>query len=103
MTELLSWNVLAPAYALPGRYAGVPADHLAAATRVPRLRVQLAGLLPTVDVLALQEVDAELAGWLRLLPGAAVAYRQRPGSMFILPDAAIPSDHASICAVLHPV
>ncbi len=80
MTEVLSWNVLAPAYALPGRYAGVPADHLAAATRVPRLRDQLAGLLPNVDVLALQEVDADLAGWLRGLPGAAVAYRQRPRS-----------------------
>ena len=41
MLRLATWNVLAPAYALPHRYAGVAPDDLAPETRTPRVHARL--------------------------------------------------------------
>ncbi len=80
MLRLATWNVLAPAYALPHRYAGVAADDLAPATRTPRVHARLRALLADCDVVAVQEADAELVGWLRDGVGASVVHAPRPSS-----------------------
>ena len=79
MLRVATWNVLAPSYAHQSRYAGVAPDDLAAAARVPRVRARIRELLEGCDVVALQEVDADLVGWLRD-SGASVVHAPRPTS-----------------------
>lgn len=81
MLTLATWNVLAPAYAVPSRYEGVPADHLEAQHRTPRVQARLDALLDGCDVVAVQEADHDLVGWLREEAGASVLYAPRPSSV----------------------
>lgn len=78
--RLATWNVLAPSYAHQSRYVGVAPDDLVAATRVPRVRTRILGLLDDADVVALQEVDADLVSWLHDVAGASVVHAPRPSS-----------------------
>jgi endonuclease/exonuclease/phosphatase family metal-dependent hydrolase len=78
--RLATWNVLAPSYAHQSRYAGVAPDDLAAASRVPRVRARILGLLADCDAVALQEADDDLVTWLRGEAGASVAHAPRPAS-----------------------
>ena len=80
MLRVASWNVLAPSYAHQSRYAGVLPDDLAAAARVPRVRARVRALLADADVVALQEVDADLVTWLREDVAASVVHAPRPTS-----------------------
>lgn len=81
MLRLATWNVLAPAYALPHRYAGVALDDLLAETRLPRVHARLEGLLAEHDVVALQEADADLVAWLRDDVQASVVHAPRPSAV----------------------
>jgi endonuclease/exonuclease/phosphatase family metal-dependent hydrolase len=76
--RLATWNVLAPAYARPHRYAGVLPDDLAPGTRMPRVRSQLRDLLEHCDLVAVQEADADLVSWLRDEAGASLVHAPRP-------------------------
>ena len=80
MLRLATWNVLAPAYALPHRYAGVAPDDLAPGTRTPRVHARLRNLLDECDVVAVQEADADLVDWLRDVVRASVVHAPRPAS-----------------------
>jgi len=77
--RVATWNVLAAAYALPQRYAGVPPDDLDAQFRMPRVEARIDSLLDSCDVVALQEVDGDLAAWLRDV--ASVVHAPRPSSI----------------------
>ncbi len=81
MITVATWNVLAPAYALPNRYPGVPTDHLATDPRSPRVRERLDDLLGRCDVVAVQEADRELVAWLVEQAGADVVHAPRPSSV----------------------
>lgn len=81
MLTLATWNVLAPAYALPTRYEGVPSDLLEAPHRTPRVHARLEALLDRCDVVAVQEADLDLVGWLREVAGASVLHAPRPSSV----------------------
>ncbi|MDA8434689.1 MAG: endonuclease/exonuclease/phosphatase family protein [Actinomycetales bacterium] len=80
MLRLATWNVLAPAYALPHRYAGVAPDDLAPETRTPRVHARLRELLAECDVVAVQEADADLVEWLRDVVRASVVHAPRTSS-----------------------
>ena len=80
MLRLATGNVLAPAYALPHRYAGVAPDDLAPGTRTPRVHARLRDLLAECDVVAVQEADAELVSWLSEEAGASVVHAPRPSA-----------------------
>ena len=81
MLQLATWNVLAPAYALPHRYAGAALDDLVAEARVPRVHERLARLLADCDVVALQEADSALVAWLRDEAAASVVHAPRPSAV----------------------
>ena len=80
MLRVATWNVLAPAYAHPHRYAGVASDDLAPGTRTPRVHDRLRELLADSDVVAVQEADAALVTWLREEVGASVVHAPRPAA-----------------------
>lgn len=73
--RLATWNVLAQAYVLPSRYAGCASEDLSAETRGPRVRERITALLEMHDVVGLQEVEPDLAGWLEQRAGVIVAMR----------------------------
>lgn len=79
--DVATWNVLAPAYALPSRYDGVARTDLDAEYRTPRVESAVDALLDDVDVLALQEVDAGLAEWLTDVAECSVVWAKRPSSV----------------------
>lgn len=79
--EVATWNVLAPAYALPSRYDGVARTDLDPQYRMPRVESLLDRLLDECDVVALQEVDAGLAEWLTGVAGCSAVWAKRPSSV----------------------